>query len=241
MMQIGAQGLYISMYDEFNEATQIIPTAEDASMNPAGSSFITWDADGVHCSADFYLRLTGDAGRMFKGQDSISNNTFHSVCVAPGCSPRDKPDRRTRERTSPVDVGSIGASRQLYCQAGQCKRGLYTTVATNIGLLSYTDTGLSNDTAYYYVVRAVNPTGQSPDSAEISATPILVGLKGDYYDNMDFTGFVLSRVDPGVNFDWGNGSPDPSIGVDTFSVRWTGQVVPLFSETYTFFTLSDDG
>ncbi len=114
-------------------------------------------------------------------------------------------------------------------------------MATNIGLLSYTDNGLSNDTAYYYVVRAVNATGQSPDSAEIAATPILVGLKGDYYDNMDFTGFVVSRVDPGVNFDWGNGSPDPSIGVDTFSVRWTGQVVPLFSETYTFFTLSDDG
>src|SRR5262249_33488412 len=105
--------------------------------------------------------------------------------------------------------------------------GPYTTVATNIGLLSYTDTGLSNDIAYYYVVRAVNPTGQGPDSAEISATPILLGLKGDYYNNSDFTAFVLSRVDPGVNFDWGNGSPAPSIGVDTFSVRWTGQVQPL--------------
>ena len=75
----------------------------------------------------------------------------------------------------------------------------------------------------------------------ISATPILQGLKGDYYDNMDFTGFVFSRVDPGVNFDWGNGSPDPFIGVDNFSIRWTGQVVPLYSQTYTFYTLSDDG
>jgi hypothetical protein len=44
-----------------------------------------------------------------------------------------------------------------------------------------------------------------------------------------------------VNFDWGNGSPAPSIGVDTFSVRWTGQVQPLFSQTYTFYTTSDDG
>ena len=56
------------MYDEFNEATQLIPTAEDPPMNPAGKSFITWDQDGVHCSADFYLRLTRNAGRMFKGQ-----------------------------------------------------------------------------------------------------------------------------------------------------------------------------
>src|SRR5438445_13570361 len=67
------------------------------------------------------------------------------------------------------------------------------------------------------------------------------GLQGDYYNNIDCTAFVLSRVDPGVNFNWVNGSPDPSLGADTFSVRWTGQVQPLFSETYTFYTQSDDG
>ena len=44
-----------------------------------------------------------------------------------------------------------------------------------------------------------------------------------------------------VNFDWGGGSPDPAIGADQFSVRWTGQVQPRFSETYTFYTVTDDG
>jgi hypothetical protein len=29
--------------------------------------------------------------------------------------------------------------------------------------------------------------------------------------------------------------------LDNFSVRWTGQVVPLFTETYTFETACDDG
>jgi len=67
------------------------------------------------------------------------------------------------------------------------------------------------------------------------------GLTGDYYDNMDFTGFALSRVDPTVNFQWGTGSPDASMGVDTFSVSWTGQVEPQYSETYTFYTNTDDG
>ena len=28
---------------------------------------------------------------------------------------------------------------------------------------------------------------------------------------------------------------------DSFSVRWTGQVEPLFSETYTFQTVTDEG
>jgi hypothetical protein len=67
------------------------------------------------------------------------------------------------------------------------------------------------------------------------------GLTGQYYDNIDFTNLKVTRTDATVNFNWGSGSPDPSIGVDTFSVRWTGQVQAQFSETYTFFTESDDG
>jgi hypothetical protein len=33
------------------------------------------------------------------------------------------------------------------------------------------------------------------------------GLKGAYYDNQDFTGTSIVRVDPVVNFDWGSGAP----------------------------------
>ena len=68
-----------------------------------------------------------------------------------------------------------------------------------------------------------------------------VGLRGDYYDNIDFTGARIRRVDPVVNFDWGGGSPDPSMGADQFSVRWNGSVQPRFSETYTFYFVADDG
>jgi hypothetical protein len=67
------------------------------------------------------------------------------------------------------------------------------------------------------------------------------GLLGDYFDNPDLTSQKLSRTDGVVNFDWGSGSPDASIGADGFSVRWTGQVQAQFSETYTFTTTSDDG
>src|SRR5437773_250018 len=67
------------------------------------------------------------------------------------------------------------------------------------------------------------------------------GLRGEYFDNRDFTAPKLTRVDPTVNFNWGTGSPDPAIGSDTFSVRWTGRVSPRFSETYRFYTTSDDG
>jgi hypothetical protein len=242
MMQIGAHGLYISMYDEFNEATQLIPTAEDASMNPAGSSFITWDQDGVHCSADFYLRLTRDAGRMFRGQIPFQSTHSTPYVLPPAIPPAPTNVIAQVGNSQVLLTWNSSAQAQSYLvRRATSSGGPYTTVATNIGLLSYTDTGLANNAPYFYVVLAVNSVGQSADSAEVSAVPVLLGLRGDYYNNMDLTGFVLSRVDANVNFNWGTGSPDPAIGPDTFSVRWTGEVQPMFTETYTFYTMSDDG
>ena len=52
------------------------------------------------------------------------------------------------------------------------------------------------------------------------------GLTAQYFDNKDFTNLKVTRVDPQVNFNWALGSPDPAIGADTFSVKWTGQFCP---------------
>jgi hypothetical protein len=67
------------------------------------------------------------------------------------------------------------------------------------------------------------------------------GLSAIYYDNMDFSGASITRVDSQVNFDWGNGSPNAAIAPDTFSARWTGQVQAQHSQTYTFYAKADDG
>ena len=48
--------------------------------------------------------------------------------------------------------------------------GPYSTI-TNVTGTSFTNTGLSNGTTYYYVVSAVNAGGESPNSAQASATP----------------------------------------------------------------------
>ncbi|MEL7496276.1 MAG: PQQ-dependent sugar dehydrogenase [Planctomycetota bacterium] len=67
------------------------------------------------------------------------------------------------------------------------------------------------------------------------------GLLGEYFDNQDFTNRFLFRTDPRVNFDWGAGSPANGMGANQFSVRWTGQIEPRYSEQYTFETTTDDG
>ncbi|MBF2002025.1 MAG: PQQ-dependent sugar dehydrogenase [Synechococcales cyanobacterium M58_A2018_015] len=67
------------------------------------------------------------------------------------------------------------------------------------------------------------------------------GLRGQYFDNANFTNLKLTRTDAGVNFNWRGGSPDPRLGSDTFSVRWTGKVQPRYSELYTFSVRANDG
>jgi hypothetical protein len=67
------------------------------------------------------------------------------------------------------------------------------------------------------------------------------GLTGVYYDNLDFTGITKTRVDATINSSWQKAAPITGIAATTYSVRWTGQIMPAFSQTYTFYLTSSDG
>ena len=176
MTRLGAQGIYISMFDEFNEGNQIACTAEDASMEPAGTSslYFTLDQDGTHCSSDYYLRLTGDGGRMFKGQTALTT-TRPTLPMLPLIMPY-----APSNLTATIGNGGVilnwsavtGAADALSYNVERSTDGInYTTIATNIGLVSYADTNVTNGVTYYYVVNAVNSLGQGPNSATASAVP----------------------------------------------------------------------
>ena len=86
------------------------------------------------------------------------------------------------------------------------------------------------------------PTQTAVQSATPSLTPDsqATGLKGEYFDNVDFTSLKVTRTDTKIDFTW-TGAPATGVGVDSYSVRWTGYLKPLYSQTYTFYTTSDDG
>jgi len=67
------------------------------------------------------------------------------------------------------------------------------------------------------------------------------GLTAQYYDAADLTSLKLTRVDPRVDFSWGTSSPAPGVATGTYSVRWSGAVVPQHSEMHTFTVTADDG
>ena len=84
-------------------------------------------------------------------------------------------------------------------------------------------------------------TTSEPGTVSVIVGIAGTGLKGEYFDNANFTNLKVTRTDAQVNFDWGTGSPDPSIGADTFSVRWSGLLLVPETGTYMFSTLNSDG
>ena len=83
-----------------------------------------------------------------------------------------------------------------------------------------------------------------------SPTPTGTGLLGQYYtnasslafsntNNFNPTNLFLTRIDPVIDFNWTNGT-SPNLSNGLYTVRWTGQVQPQYSETYVFDVKSDD-
>jgi|GEM_PF-1961685 len=67
------------------------------------------------------------------------------------------------------------------------------------------------------------------------------GVKAEFFDNMELRGTPIVRTEPQLAY--GFQQLRHPAGKSPFSVRWTGQVQPLFSEQYTFSisTLNDPG
>src|ERR1043166_3568451 len=86
----------------------------------------------------------------------------------------------------------------------------------------------------------------SPGRADVVinplSTPTGTGLLGQYYDNAsttytnatNFTNLKITRVDPTINFNWGQGRPYTTVTQDMFSASWDGILVPTTNGNFVF-------
>jgi Family of unknown function (DUF6288)/PA14 domain/Bacterial Ig domain len=116
--------------------------------------------------------------------------------------------------------------------------GTLTGTAPN---LTYTPNGGYTGPDHFTFQVVDSLTTSEPATVAILVGTPGTGLKGEYFDNSNFTNLKLTRTDAQVNFDWGTGSPHASIGADTFSARWSGVLLVPETGTYTFSTLNSDG
>lgn len=67
------------------------------------------------------------------------------------------------------------------------------------------------------------------------------GLKGFYYNDLNFTSPKVAVIDSAIDFDWGQVAPAKTVDASTFSVRWIGKVLAPESGIYRFSTRCSDG
>ncbi|UCG56938.1 MAG: hypothetical protein JSU70_19000 [Phycisphaerales bacterium] len=121
---------------------------------------------------------------------------------------------------------------------------------------SFTPGGLALETTYYWRVdeRDMDDVVHEGDVWSFTTTRAGGGLKGQYYQwvggdgagppnppSAAFNVHKLTRMDSQVDFQWGDLSPDPTVSADDFAVAWVGELEVAFTETYTFYTTTDDG
>jgi uncharacterized protein (DUF1800 family) len=147
--------------------------------------------------------------------------------------------------TEGVDYEAV--PRTVYLPPGAGSQTITLTPLVNTNLLTPVAATLKLGAGAGYQLGA-------PSSASVliypSATPSGTGLTGQYFTNSSSTysssanfnptNLIMTRVDPTVDFTWGTTTnPIPNSG--RYTVRWTGQVQPQYSETYYFVDNTDDG
>jgi fibronectin type 3 domain-containing protein len=105
-------------------------------------------------------------------------------------------------------AGSAGATG-YNLKRSTTNGGPYAVIAANLPSAGYTDTGLTNFTAYYYVVSATNDAGESTNSLQVSATPGLLTRAGWVASaiSTESGGSPANALDGDITTRWSTGAP----------------------------------
>jgi len=145
-----------------------------AFQSSDGETWFTIGTSTVAMAATYYVGFASCSGNA---AGALANSTFDNVTLAGGDN---------AALPAPTGLAAVAGNTQVklnwdavngaasyILKRATVSGGPYTTVATGLTDVNYTDTGLTNGTAYYYVVTATNFGGESPNSSEANVTPVL--------------------------------------------------------------------
>lgn len=233
-------------------------------VNVSGDPWPTyqWQRNGVNLPGNgakaprYEIRgvAAGDHGAVFRcivtniAGTVTSNNATLSVSGVTTSPPTitSQPTSQTRAvgQTATFTVAANGAPAPTY----QWQRG--TTNISGATSASYTTPAtVAGDNGATFRCVVTNSAGTATSNSAtltVNAGSAVIGtgtgLSGAYFNNQDLTGTAVLRRDPTVNFTWAEATaPISGVAAGTYSIRWAGQVQAQYSQTYTFFTTSDDG
>ena len=234
-------------------------TATDSEDGTLAASAFTWRVDFHHDthSHPFIASTSGARNGTFTvpttghTETNVWYRIFLTVRDSAGATQTTFRDVLPRKVNLTIATNPAGLQLRLDAQPSATPRTFESVVGIVRGLEAPA-TQVSGGTTYEFVSwsdggaashNISTPAANTTYTAtyRVATGGVGNGLSVTYYNDIAFTGTTVTRIDPAVDFAWGSGSPAASIGADTFSARWTGQVEPQFTGTYTFYTVSDDG
>jgi fibronectin type 3 domain-containing protein len=154
--------------------------------------------------------------------ESTNSAQASATPVAPTQAPAAPTGLTATAGNAQVSLGwtaSSGAT-SYNVKRGTTTGGPYTQVGS-VTVPSFLDTGLTNGTTYFYVVSAVNSVGESPNSAQASATPANTPVDVTVTINPAVTHSISPYI-YGLNFYFGETAPPPLLTFDRDGGnRWT--------------------
>jgi fibronectin type 3 domain-containing protein len=207
-------------------ATPLAPVANLTATPGNGNVSLNWTgstgASGYTIkrsttSGSGYANLaTGVTGTTFKDSTVVNGTTYYYVVVSTNtnsgsnnsaevnATPVAPPTAPTGLTATPGNTtvtlnwsAVSGAATYSVLRSSTSGSG-YATVAIALGNNTYTDTGLTNGSTYYYVVSATNAGGASPNSAEVSAVPAqsLAQWTAAYFPGVSDPNVIGPAADP---------------------------------------------
>jgi len=207
--------------------------------------------------------LPGAGPTIWISEGAVVARMSSSVSIS---SPADRPSKFFRMRIRDVDADGDGLSDWEEYQLGldplvATSNGQSDNLGVRLNDYRYITNLLAGQNlgSLLTVNLAARPQASAPicgiaaGGAPIiaaSITPTGTGLTGSYYTNasatytnlvnFNATNLFLTTNDAMIDFTWGTNT-SPNLLNGNYTVRWTGQVQPQYSETYFFETRTDDG
>jgi hypothetical protein len=166
-----------------------------------------------------YFYVVSAVNSAGESANSVEVNATPTAVANPPAAPSGLQATGSDAQVSLNWTASAGAT-SYYVKRGTTSGGPYNQVAAPT-VTSFTDTGLTNGTTYYYVVSALNTAGESANSSPASATP--AGVAANVIVTIDPT--QTKPISPyiyGINFYNGVSGAPPLLTFDRAGGnRWT--------------------
>lgn len=237
---------------QVGDTIQFSGHATDAEDGTLPASALSWQIVIQHCPSGCHihdlLTFDGQASGSFPTEDHEYPMHLELILTATDSSGQKRTARReldpktvslvfdTEPSGFPLVVGSTAQTTPFTRRVILGSENTVSAPATQTGSGATWTFGKWSDG-----LPASHSITASAAARYVASYTVDGGLSAQYFDQLAFGGTPLTRIDPNVDFNWGNGSPDATIAPDTFSARWRGEVKADFDELYTFSTTSDDG